>query len=337
MFFFKGSSFLRMAFSLSVFVFISGFAQSVAASTISGFVYGSQRNAVDEVDVELLNENRVTLDRAKTNSIGRYSFTVFGDATYYVRVLPFRYNLIDQTQEITVQTLSQTGQGTGYFQLDFYLKRKKGGLDDTTTGVVFTQEVPKEAEELYKLAIKDINDKKANSAMNKLIKAIQIFPMYYAASQRLGIELLKTEEYLEATRLFVRAAEANPKSSRAFYYMGFSLNKIGKKYNKGALKALEKAIVLAPKSWEVAFLVGKIHRQEGDYLESEKHLLKSKKLANVKIPDIHIELAQLYGNDLKQYGKAADELELYLKSTGKKDAAIKKKISDLRGKSKGRS
>ncbi len=334
MIFVKGSSFLRLLFSLCVLIVISGFAQSVAASTISGFVYGPQRSPVDEVDVELLNENRVTMGRDRTDSVGRYSFDVTSDGIYYIRVLPFRYNLIDQTQEVTVQTLSQIGQGSGYFQLDFYLKRKKGGLGDTTTGVIFAQEIPKDAEELYKSAIKDINDKKATAAMNKLIKAIQIFPMYYAASKRLGIELLKSEEYLEAANLFFRAAEANPKSSRAFYYIAFSLNKVGKKYNKGALKALEKAIVLAPASWEVTFLVGKIHRQEGNYLESEKHLLKSKKLANVKIPDIHIELAQLYGNDLKQYAKAADELELYLKSSKKKDEKIKKQISDLRNKAR---
>ena len=305
MIFFKGSSFFRLVFSLSVLIVMSGFAQSIAASTISGFVYGPGRSPVDEVDVELLDDTRISIGRTKTDSVGRYSLRVPRDGTYFVRVLPFRYNLVDQTQEVKVETISQTGLGNGFFQKDFYLKRKKGGLGDTTTGVVFAQEVPQEAENLYKSAIKDINDKKARSGMNKLIKAIQIFPMYYAASQRLGIELLKTDEFLEAANLFVRAAEANPKSSRAFYYMAFSLNKIGKKYNTAALKALDKAIVLAPTSWEVAFLVGKIHRQEGSFLEAEKHLLKSKKLANVKIPDIHIELAQLYANDMKKYDKSS--------------------------------
>lgn len=335
MFLFKGLKLVKLLFALSVLIFVSGGANAVLASTISGFVYAPGRRPVDQVDVELLDENRITIDRDKTDSVGRYSFTVNSDGRYYVRVMPFRYNLIDQTQEVVLQTLSQLGQGSVDHQADFYLKRKKGGLADTTTGVVFAQEVPKEAEELYKAGMKDLSNKKSSAGMTKLLKAINIFPTYYAASLRLGIELLKTKQYLDATKLFMRAAEVAPKSSRSFYYMAFSLNKLGKKYNTSALKALEKAIVLAPISWEVAFLAGKIHRQEGNFLESEKHLLKSKKLANTKIPDIHKELAQLYANDMKKFGKAADELEQYLKSTGKKDEKIKQKISDLRRKSKG--
>ena len=331
----RGLKVFKLIIAVGFLIVVSGGAQAILASTISGFVYAPGRRAVDEVDVELQDENRITLQRFRTNSAGRYSFTINRDGRFYVRVLPFRYNLIDQTQEVILQTLSQTGQGSVDVQQDFYLKRKKGGLGDTTTGVFFAQEVPKDAEDLYKAGMKDFSNKKSSPGMTKMVKAINIFPTYYAASQRLGIELLKTKQFLDAAKLFMRAAEVNPKSSRSFYYTGFSLNKLGKKYNTAALKALEKATVLAPASWEVAFLVGKIQREDGNYIEAEKFLLKSKKLARVKNPSIHIELAQLYANDLKKFGKAADELELYLKSSGKKDPKIKQQIADLRNKSKG--
>lgn len=324
----------RVGYISFLLFFLLIIVQSSSASTIGGFVYDQQRNPVSEVDVELLNENYAVRDRTRTNSIGRYQFEVAFDGRYFVRVLPFRYNLEDQTQEVIVNTLSLLGQGNGNFEQDFYLIRKKGGLDDTTTGVVFAQEVPKEAEELYKKAEKDFSEKRVLDGIKQLVEAIKIFPTYYAASQRLGIELMKTGQYMDAVNLFVRAAEANPKSSRAFYYMGFCLNKSGKQYNQAALKALENAAVLAPASWEVAFLIGKIERQEGNFAEAEKYLLKSKKLTDAKVPEIHIELAQLYGNDLKQYDKAADELELYMKSTNKKDENTKKIISDLRNKAK---
>jgi tetratricopeptide (TPR) repeat protein len=200
---------------------------------------------------------------------------------------------------------------------------------------VFAQEVPKEAKTLFKEAGDDFDNKRKTKGMNKLIKAIQIFPTYYAASQRLGIELLLAEQYLEAAKLFIRAVEVNPKSSRAFYYMGFSLHKLGEKYNQGAIKALKKAIVLAPAAGEVVFLAGQIERQEGNYVEAEKYLLKAKKLSDIRDPKIHKELAQLYANDMKQYGKAADELEQYLKaSKKKKDEKTKKQIANLREKAK---
>jgi tetratricopeptide (TPR) repeat protein len=334
MFFTRALFFRRFGYSSLLLLFILIFAQSSLASTIAGFVYDQNRNPVTNVDVELLNENYNVLLRTKTNGVGRYEFGNLGDGRFYVRVLPFRYSLEDQTQEVVVTTLSLLGAGNGNFEQDFFLSYKKGGLGDTTTGVVFVQEIPKEAEEIYKEAEKDFSEKKTTEGMNKLIKAIEIFPTYYAASQRLGIELLLAEQYLEAAKLFIRAAEVNPKSSRAFYYMGFSLNKLGKKYNKGASNALKQAVILAPASWEVAFLAGKIEREEGNYAEAEKHLLKSKKLSEAKNPEIHKELAQLYANDLKQYGKAADELELYMKTSKIDDNKIKEKIADLRNKAK---
>lgn len=327
-------NFRRINFSLLFLLLVLIFNQNSLASTIGGFVYDKQRTPVNRVDVELLNENYVTRGRTKTDGVGRYQFTNLSDGRYYIRVLPFRYNLEDQTQEILVNTLSLLGSGNGFFELDFYLAYKKGGLGDTTTGVVFVQDVPKEAEDLYEEAEDDFSEKRVSDGMNKLIKAIKIFPTYYAAAQRLGIELLKAEEYLEAAKLFIRAAESNPKSSRAFYYMGFSLNKLGKDYNPAALKALKKAAILAPAAWEVAYEIGRIEREEKNYTEAEIQLLRAKKLSDVKMPKIHIELAQLYGNDLKQYDKAADELELYLKSSKKKDEKIMQQISDLRVKAK---
>ncbi len=326
-----GRFFNNLILLISVFLI----SQNVSASTIGGFVYDQQRNPIPQVDVELLNENYSVRDRTKTNDVGRYQFEVSFDGRYYVRVLPFRHNLEDQTQEVIVHTISLlSGAGTMHFEKDFTLLRKKGGLDDTTNGVVFAQEVPKEAEEFYKKAVEDFSEKRDLEGMKNLVQAIKIFPSYYAASQRLGIELMRNGRHMDAVDLFVRAAEANPKSSRSFYYMGFCLNKAGRQYNPAALKALEKASVLAPASWEVAYLIGKIERQEGNFAEAERHLLRSKKLTDARVPEIHIELAQLYGNDLKQYDKAADELELYMKSSNKSDEKTKKIISDLRSKAK---
>lgn len=340
MFYLNALSRYRVNSSFLLLAFILVLAQvSLASSTISGFVYDPNRNPVPEVEVELINENIGSSRslRTRTDTSGRYEFNNLPDGRYSVKVFPFRLNLNDKSEEVIVHTVSLLGSGSGYFSKDIYLTAKKGGLGDTTTGVIFAQKVPKEAEDLYKEANDALSSERVSEGMNKLIEAIKIFPTYYAASQRLGIELLKTEQYMEAAQLFMRAAEANPKSSRSFYYMGFALNKLtkpGKNFNKAALKALEKAYVLAPSSWEVAYLIGKIERQEGNFSEAEVYLLKSKKLADERVPDIHIELAQLYGNDLKQYNKAADELELYLKASKQKDEKIEKQISDLRMKAK---
>lgn len=342
----------RFAYSSLILLFVLIFGQSSFAGTanvsenqlvsvIAGIVYDQNRNPLERVDVELENAaiGGSTSLRTKTDGIGRYQFSNIPDGRYNVNVLPFRYNLKDQSGEVVVRTVGLLGGGSGYFSQDFYLKAKKGGLGDTLTGVVFAEKnVPKEAEKLYKEAVDDLGNKRKEEGLIKLVKVIEIHPAYYAAVNRLGMEMLFTQQYLEATKLFIRAVQINPKSSRGFYWMGFALNKLGNKlgknYNKAALKSLEKAATLASASWRVKLLQGKIERKEGNFVAAEKYLLKSKKLADVRNPEIHKELAQLYANDLKQYGKAADELELYLKSSKQKDANIRKQIADLRIKSK---
>jgi len=317
-------------FSIVFFLYCT----TVSASQIGGFVYDDQRNPVVDVDVELLNENYALRGKVRTNGVGRYQFTNLADGRYYIRVLPFRYNLEDSTQEVILDSFSVIDSGNTSKELDFYLTRKKGGLGDTLTGVVFAEDVPKAAEDKYKEALKDLKDNKPSEGMKKLLETVQKYPNYYAAAQRLGMEFLKTKQNENAAQMFILAARINPKSSSAFYWMGFSLSQLGDDYNKAALKALEKARDLAPNSYEVALLEGKLQRKEGDYLGAEKSLLAAKKLADSRIPEIHKELSQLYANDLKQYGKAADELELYLKASNQKDDNVKKLIDDLRAKAK---
>lgn len=324
---------LRPAALLAV-LFLA-FCGSAFASQIGGFVYDNQRNPVTEVDVELLNENYVLRQKTRTNGLGRYQFQNLADGRYYVRVLAFRYNLEDSpAEEVIVDTFSLRGPGQTFIEKDIYLRRKKGGLGDTTNGVVFAESVPKEAEEMFRNAVADLSPEKNKEGMKELIAVVQKYPNYYAAAQRLGKEFLKTKQYGNAVQMFILAARINGRSSAAFYYMGFALNKMGKKYNRGALKALEKARLLAPASFQVALLEGKILREEADYQGAEKSLLEAKKLAESRIPEIHMELSQLYANDLKEFGKAADELELYLKASDRKDEKVKKVIDDLRAKAK---
>ncbi len=328
--------FQRFVFSFILLATVFIVSQSVAASTIAGLIYDNRRNPLPLVDVELLNEYYQLRGRTTTDGVGRYQFTGLPDGFYTVRVLPFRYDLEDQEQLVEINTLSIRGAGVGntYITRDFSLIPKKGGLAETTTGVVFAQDVPKTAEKLYKQANEDFADGKESEGVAKLIEAIKTFPEYYYALHRLGVALFVRKQYLDATNAFMRAVNVNPKSSISFYYMGTALNSLGKDYNKAAIVALTKASALAPASPQVAYMLGKVEREQGNFEAAEKHLVRAKKLADEKVAEIHKELAQLYANDLKQYGKAADELESYMKATKLKDDAVKEKIADLRRKAK---
>lgn len=318
-----------------MFVLAFSFAFSIHAASIEGIVYDQNNVPLREIDMELRNENGVTRGRTKTDGTGRYRFSGLADGRYYVKAFAFRYNLIDDEKMVKIDTLSILGGiGADVIQQDFYLKFKKGGLSDTTTGVVFAQEVPNEAERHFEAAVKSIRDDKRGEGIASLIKAVDAFPTYYNALSVLGVQLILTERYMDAASVFVRAVEVNPKSSRAFYYMGVAFSNLGEKFYKAALVAQGKAKVLAPSAHQIPLEIGKLHRKMKNFTEAEANLLQAKKLSEKRNPEIHKELAQLYANDLKQYGKAADELELYLKATKQKDENTKQQIANLRAKAK---
>lgn len=321
-------------FSLMLFLSQSTFGKS----TISGTVYDKQRNALSEIQIELLNDYYQMIDRTRTDGSGRYQFSNLGDGRYSVRVYAFRYDLEDQTLPVEINTQNiRGGEGTGYFLVDFYLLPRKGGLAETELGVVFAQEVPQAAKKLYENALDDFSKNRTTEGIMQLNEAIKIFPDYYLALYRIGKELFIMKKYNEAVPFLFTAAKVNPKSASAFYYLGYSLYNLGKEYNPSAIASLNQAYTLAPSSMQILYVLGKVERAEKKYEEAETHLLQAKKISGGNVSEIHKELAQLYADDMKKYKEAADELELYLKASklnGEDQKNIKKVISGLREKAK---
>jgi len=323
-----------------VFLFVILFLSQNAfgASTIQGTVYDKQRNTLSEIGVELLNDYYQTINRARTDGSGRYQFNGVRDGRYTVRVFAFRYDLEDQDQPIEVITQNiRGGEGTGFFLADFYLLPKKGGLAEAEIGVVFAQEIPPDASKVYERAVKDLSNKRTNEGIMGLNESIKLFPDYYLALHRIGRELCLIKKYTEAVPFLLKAVGVNPKSATSFYYLGYSFHNLGTEYNKAAIRTLNQAYILAPSSTQVLYTLGKVERSDGKYQDAEKHLLQAKKLSKIGVPEIHKELAQLYADNLKKYKEAADELELYLKTSkldGENAAQTKKVISSLREKAK---
>lgn len=306
------------------------------ASSIQGTVYDKQRNALADIDMELLNDNYQSINRAKTDATGRYSFGGLSDGRYTVRAYAFRYDLADQEAPIEIQTMTVRGtEGVSTIVQDFFLQPKKGSLKESELGVVFAQEVPKEAKDAYDQALKDFAAKRETEGFTGLQKALEVFPNYYYALHKFGVELFIKKRYLDSVAAFVKAVEINPKSATSFYYLGYSLYNLGDKYGKASRTSTQQALLMAPSSLQVLMLMGKIERRDGNFTQAETHYLAAKKLSGSKVPEIHKELAQLYANDMKKYREAATELELYLKVSNlqtEDDKKTRKLIADLRAK-----
>jgi tetratricopeptide (TPR) repeat protein len=317
------------AFLLAVVVgaMSSAFAQG---NSVSGFVWGPGRTPIPDVMVELQNEMYVTVQRTRTDHSGGYKFFNAPSGRLRVRVSP--QNLGFEPQEIEFEIVNfarDNGAGglrrSGFSneQHSFHLRPKKGA-EQAAAGVVFAQEVPPEAQKLYLKAIDDLANQKEREGLDGLKSALEIFPKYYLALDRLGNEYVRLKHYGAAEVLLSIAADVNPKSYRSWYglaYARYSLRRFSE-----AIPAAEKAEELQPDSAESSFLLGSSLRQSKRVAEAEKALVKARSLPNSPAL-VHWELALLYANDMKRYADAADELKAFIKAQpDTKDAELIKQL-----------
>lgn len=309
----------------------------VGNSTIGGRVTDRNNSPIAEIDVELLNDYYRTVGRVRTDATGRYEFSGIGDGRYTIKINGLWYDSEDVNEMVEINTLTIRGtQGSEYKAVDLILIPRKGGFAEASLGVVFAQEVPKEAKKTYDLALRDLNAKNRKEGILKLEQAIKAFPDYFDALFKISEELIKLNQYENAAQFLLKATQVNPKNPKVFYFLGYCFVKMGPDYHNAAIASYDEALILAPNSQAILLERGKLARQDKDFKAAESFLLKAKK-AGASYSELHKELAMLYGNDLKKFDLAADELELYLKSNKvnkEEEKQIKKQISSLREKAK---
>src|SRR5687767_12975596 len=71
-------------------------------STISGFVFDTNRTPVGQIPVELLNEVNRVVARTRTDGAGRFHFAGVGHGRFTIRALPLGTNLVEQSAEVEI-------------------------------------------------------------------------------------------------------------------------------------------------------------------------------------------------------------------------------------------
>jgi len=308
------------------------------SNSVSGYVYGVNRTPVADLNVEFLDNFDRSIRRTRTNSSGFYEFSLVPGGNYKVRVYTFGTDYEEQVQagEI-VNFLSTTPSGatrvTGSDrqQMDFYLRLRKG-VTLAAASAIFAQEVPAQARELYDKALIQLENKNTGEGIIGLKSAIEAFPQFYAALERLGTEYLRMgrPETLQAAEvLLALAVGINTRSFKGWYALAYARYSLAK--HPEALTAIKKATELNSGSPDAVFLHGSLLRYTKRYAEAEKQLLKARELSKDTNAQIHWELALLYGNGLKRYADAARELKLFLKAQpdARDSENIKKLILDF--------
>lgn len=303
-------------------------------NSITGYVFNESRNPISDIHVELLSDLYTTISRTRTNGTGLFSFRGLADGNYKVKILPYNSNYEEQLKDVALISVSAvSGSGSTSEQIDFYLKAKKnitaGPFGDP--GVILAQEIPAEAKKAYEEGIALLNDKKEKEGFERLKNALEIFPDYYLALDRLGTEYVVRGYYEASLILLTKAVAVNPRSFSSTFGLGLSQFRL--KQTDKAVESLHKATEIN-KEYVNGFLwLGIALHGAGKFDEAVNALLKADKLSKGESADVHWQMARVY-KDQKLYGKSADELELFLKF--KPDASnkeeIKKTIQILRQK-----
>lgn len=302
-------------------------------NAISGTVFGESNRPVPDVYVELLNDTYSTVARAKTDGSGRFAFNNLGEGHHKVKVLPYGTDYLDQTQEVVLASVSATpGSGSDRQYVDIYLRlneRANAGPFAAAPGVVFVQDVPDGARRLYQEGVRYLREKKEKDGLASLKSAIEAFPTYYQALDRLGAEYAlrgsTDRSYYEAAlMLLTKAAEINRSSFSTVFGLGWTQYQLG--MTAQAIESLKRATELYSKGADPYLWLGKALRRASTMDQAEAALKRANQLAKGKVGEIHWQLAGLY-QDQKRYKEAADELELFLKAEPK--AADAEKIRTL--------
>ena len=309
-------------------------------NSITGLVFDAQnRQPVGDLYVELLDSIGFTLARARIDSSGRFIFRGLRSGNFQVKILTFGTNYKEEIQDVSLISIPL---GNGRFStdaayVDIYLRLDPSKINIGSGGaatVVFVQEIPDDAKKLYKKGVKQLEDKK-DEGLDTLKQAIEIFPTYYDALNRLGTEYMLRRKYQEAAPYLIKSIEINERSFSSFYALGIVSYNL--KNLTLAAEALRAATIINPQSINAYTFYGMVLRIDGQYEQAEKALLHAKTLAEKSTPvaEIHWQLALLYEKTAR-YKEAADELEKFLKLEPKTADAqkIKKLIEDLRAKAK---
>jgi Tfp pilus assembly protein PilF len=306
-------------------------------NTITGFVFNESRSPLAEAYVELLTDYNMTIARMRTNGSGLFTFRGLADGRYNIRVSAEGLGYESQTHSLTLTSTSVIpGRGIVNEQIDFYLKPRKnvnaGPL--AAPGVIFVQEVPQNAIKLYEAGVEDLNNKKENEGFDKLKKALELFPNYFLALDRLGTEYVVRGHYAPAFVLLTKAVEINPRSFSSTFGLGlasYRLQQVDK-----AIEHLKRSTEIYDKHSGAYLWLGIALHHNKKLSQAEAALNQANKLSKGESAEVHWQLARVY-KDQKRYREAANELELFLKY--KPETAeiekIKEMINTLRQKTDG--
>ena len=299
-------------------------ARSIEAQTVyelEGTVYGPDSKAMANVTVTLQNHAGAQIDQDITKSDGRYRFAGVLAGTYYIAVKPPDAGLQQLLQRIELINTGVNVTNYSKERYDFSLNHTAAAQKSPVVGTVFAQAVPPDAEKEYLSAVTSISKGERDRAIEKLNNALKIFPTYFLALQQLGLLYIDTEKDRLALEPLTKAVQVNSRS--ALSHLGLGMAYVNLDQPKEAIKQLNEALALDRRDFRCYLYLGMALIDTGKLDEAEKALKEAYRIGGPNLArTAHLYLASIYSTR-KEYQKAIDELETYLRENPKAPNASK--------------
>lgn len=295
----------------------------------------SGRALATRVRVQLENSERGTLSTV-TEDDGSFTFGGLLAGSYTI--------VVDAGKEYEVtreQFYIDRGNNGRSFTVPVYLKLKgSGGGGAASASNPAMAGVPKAAQDLYAKALESSGKGDSKKAIEQLNEAIAIHPGFAMALNELGIQYLKSGQPDKAAESLQKSVKLAPTEFSPRLNYGIAL--LNKKSFAEAETELRAALKINNNVPTAHMYLGvallNLSRDEktkqydmARYAEAQKELEMAAASGKAEVAMAHKYLGGIYmGN--KDYKRAADELELYLKLTPKAPDAekLKSTIKDLR-------
>jgi tetratricopeptide (TPR) repeat protein len=234
---------------------------STRSSSSSVEITGQVRQAnggapADNVLVRLEASGGGLVGQEMTDRLGKFRFSGLTPAQYIVTA--HAPGFVDVRQQVDLQTALRS-----YLQFQLVAEKRTATTTSSGPNFVIDAKIPAEAQSEFDLGRAELlEQKKLDSGITHLEKAIKLFPDFAEAHLLLGMALMDNKQLEKAERELRRTEEINPKLAAAQFTLG-EVYRRQKKY-EAAEKVLQEGLKTEPRSSQGHLNLGRVYYDNGD-------------------------------------------------------------------------
>lgn len=320
----KKAFLMGLAFSVCLFIGLSGLEAQFTGREISGYVRAAGHNGAPPgtvVQLQLVGggtDQQVTVD-----SSGRFQLQPMSNGIYYVVAKAPGYREASQRVDLITNIRFTV-------HINLVPDRDETSPHTNTTPAVTQRQlqIPEKALKEFERGARELmQNKKPKEALPHFRKAVEIYPDYYEAYELIGTAHMDLQEWPKAEAALKGSLRINDQYAPSLIALGAVYNRQGRFAE--ALPVLEKAGTIEPDSWLCHLELAQCLLPMGKVAEAEPHA----RLAHEKNPDfplVHLAMANL-GLAKGDLALGREECEHFLKlvPNGPLAEMVKAKVKEI--------